>query len=108
MLSFESKQHQDQVLIKPIGELTIFTAAEAWKELADALETHANLTVDLGEITEIDTAGIQILVWLKQEAKHRDRTLPFVNHAPPVLEALDLLDLGAVFGDTILINPSHA
>ena len=107
MFALESTQRQGKVLLKPVGELTIFTAAQARREFAEALEAHAAPEVDLSAVEEFDTAGVQILLWVKQEAIRRGHQLPFAYHSAPVMEVLDLLNLVGTFGDPILITPSH-
>ena len=57
------------------GELTIQTAAERKVALVEALETagHAGVTdlcLDLAEVTELDTAGLQLLLLIQREAAH--------------------------------------
>ncbi|HJW33258.1 MAG TPA: STAS domain-containing protein [Holophagaceae bacterium] len=108
MLTFESTQRKGKILIQPKGELTIFTAAQAKREFADALEAHADPEVDLSAVEELDTAGVQILLWARREAAHRGRTLPFVDHSPVVMEVFDLLNLVGIFGDPIFITPSQS
>lgn len=106
MLTFESTQHNGKVVIKVVGELTIYTAVQARKEFADALEVHASPEVDLSGVSEIDTAGVQVLLWAKQEAVRHGRVIPFAFHSPEVMEVLDLLNLVGTLGDPILITPS--
>lgn len=108
MLAFESTQRQGKVLIQPKGELTIYTAAQARREFAEALEAHADPEVDLARVEELDTAGVQVLLWARQEAVRRGRSLPFVDHSPAVVEVFDLLNLVGLFGDPILITPSQS
>lgn len=105
MLTFESTQHKGKVLIKLVGELTIYTAVQARKDFADALEAHASPEVDLSGVDEIDTAGVQVLLWTKQEAARQGRAIPFAHHSAAVMEVLDLLNLVGTFGDPILIAP---
>ncbi|GLH71724.1 hypothetical protein GETHLI_02260 [Geothrix limicola] len=108
MLTFESTQQKGKVLIKLVGALTIYTAVQARKEFSDALEVHAAPEVDLSGVDEIDTAGVQVLLWIKQEAALRGRSIPFAFHSPAVVEVLDLLNLAGTLGDPILIAPPHS
>ena len=55
---------------------------------------------------DLDTAGVQLLVWMKQEARRRGRNLAFFAHSPAVVEVFDLLQVAGLFGDPILIAPS--
>jgi len=91
--------------LKLVGELTIYTATEARRTLWEALERDRPGDVDLGEVRELDTAGAQLLVWLKQEARTARRPLAYLNHNPAVVEVLDLLNLAGTLGDPILMPP---
>ena len=56
--------------------------------------------VDLSGVNEIDTAGLQLMLQLKRKCGTR---LRLVNHSPAVLQILDLSNLGAQFGDPVVI-----
>jgi anti-anti-sigma factor len=108
MLTMQEAKHNGHPALKLAGDLTIYTAAEARSTLAECLEQKGEAPeLDLAGIEEIDTAGIQVLLWLKREAADRDKTMPFANHSPAVIEAFDLLKITGVFGDPILITPSN-
>lgn len=79
------------------GELTIFRAAELKPLLlADPLP----LEIDLSGVTDIDTAGVQLLMLAKNTARAQQRELRLVAHSPAVREVFELLNLGACLGDT--------
>ena len=85
------------------GPLTIYEAGEAKARLIGALQRAASLDVDLAMVTEIDTAGVQLLVLAKKEAAAAGKTARLVNHSPAVLDAIDLYQLGASLGDPLLV-----
>lgn len=87
------------------GDLTIFHAAEIHAELRAALERKVPVGLDLSGVEEMDSAGAQILLWLKREARGQGQAAPFVNHSPVVVEVLDQLSLAGVLGDTLVISP---
>ncbi|WP_005037984.1 STAS domain-containing protein [Holophaga foetida] len=88
------------------GDLTIYSAAEARHELETHLSQHPTLVLDLSEIDELDTSGVQVLLWLKREAAARVGALSLVRHSPAVVETFDLLHVTGIFGDPILIGPA--
>jgi len=92
--------------LKLSGELSIYSAAQARGELLPHVGKHKALELDLWGVEELDTAGVQVLLWAKREARAHDRALPFVNHSPVVIEVFDLLKVTGIFGDPILIAPS--
>lgn len=102
MIAFERTKKGLQVS----GELTIFHAAEARFRLREELEGAKGLEVDLSQVTELDTAGAQVLLWLKREARAQGRSVPFVHHSAAVVEVLDLLNLAGALGDTLVLSPN--
>jgi ABC-type transporter Mla MlaB component len=89
------------------GPLTIYEAREAKARLIGALERAASLDIDLAMVTEIDTAGVQLLVLAKTEAVAAGRSARLVNHSPAVLDAIDLYRLGAFLGDPLSVRSAR-
>ncbi|KQV78595.1 hypothetical protein ASD15_22600 [Massilia sp. Root351] len=89
------------------GELTIYRAAELKAALLAAVSrAHAGghaLEVDLAGVTEIDTAGVQLLMLARRSALQLQRQLRLVAHSPAVLEVFELMDLAGWFGDPLLM-----
>ena len=87
------------------GEMSIYRAAELKERLIDALaEADAVLEVDLAGVTEIDTAGVQLLMLTKREADASGRRLRLLSHSRAVATAFELLNLAGFFGDPILVE----
>jgi len=83
------------------GELTIFRAAE----LKDALMREpAPQEIDLSAVTEMDTAGLQLLMAAKRAANAEQRTLRLLAHSPAVLEVFELLNVAAYFNDPLVME----
>jgi len=106
MLQLDRSTHEGEPVLGLQGALTIYEAAEARDRLSAALDQAPCLRLNLAGLEELDTAGVQLLVWLKQEARRRGRTLALAAHSPAVLEVFDLLQVAGLFGDPILIAPS--
>ena len=87
------------------GELTIYTAAELRQQLLDALATGQEVDVDLSQVSEIDSAGMQLMVAAKREAAGRNQLLHFTNHSQAVFDVLELCKLSGHLGDPLLIQP---
>ena len=84
-----------------VGELTIFRAME----LKPALLSSPPVTeIDLSGVTEIDTAGVQLLMLAKQTALAQGRDLKLRAHSPAVIEVFDLLNVAAYFGDHLVMD----
>ena len=86
------------------GALTIYEAANAKTALLEALQASAELEIDLSRVTEVDTAGMQLLLMTKREAARAERKVRLA-HSAASLEALDRYNLGAYFGDPVVISP---
>lgn len=86
------------------GEMTIYNALALKAQLLAPLDQCAQMEIDLAGVTEIDAAGLQLLVMAKTEAKSRGKGLTITGHSPVVLEVLDLCDLEGFFGDPVLVR----
>ncbi len=87
------------------GEMTIYRALELKQLLLSRLEEAAAVEVDLSAVTEIDTAGVQLMMLASQWARTRQRKLRIVAHSREVVEVLQLLNLETYFGDPSLTPP---
>ncbi|MFC4278784.1 STAS domain-containing protein [Achromobacter aloeverae] len=78
------------------GELTIYTAQEVRQRLSQALAADAEpepLCVDLSGVTELDTAGVQLLLAAHARAQAQQRELRLAGLAEPLREVIALLGL---------------
>lgn len=92
--------------IRLAGELCILHAAELKPRLLEYLEPERALEVDLAGVDEVDTAGVQLLLFAKREALTTNCLLSFVNHSQAMLDIIDLFNLSRDFGDPLLISAS--
>lgn len=83
------------------GELTIFSVQDIRNRLLESLADHDELTVDLGEVTEVDTAGLQLLLLAKRKP---GKTVRFANHSDEVMRLLDLANIGQTLGDPLILQ----
>jgi anti-sigma B factor antagonist len=86
------------------GELTIYTAATEKMHLQEFLETGDDLELDLSQISEMDSAGLQVLILMKREAARRNKKLRYCMHSKAVLEVLEMCNLTATFGDQVVLT----
>lgn len=76
------------------GEMTIYRAAELCAVLQAALKAgDGELALDLSAVTEIDSAGVQLLLAAGKSAAAAQRELRLVARSPAVDEALVFLGL---------------
>lgn len=83
------------------GELTIYTAGEIKQRFAEL--PPGQLEIDLAGVTEIDTAGLQLMLMLK---KKPDSAIHFVHHSAAVLRLVDLANLAGALGDPVILSAS--
>lgn len=79
------------------GDLTVFAVAALKDRLMAALQEDVNLIVDGSAVSEVDGAGIQLLLAAGKEAQQRGGTLRLQAPSDQMLEALELIDLRAQF-----------
>jgi anti-sigma B factor antagonist len=89
---------------KLAGDWSIYRAAELQAALQAALaQAGDTLELDLSGVTELDTAGVQLLMTAKRQAQAQSRSLRLFGHSAAVLDVFDLLNLGPYFGDPLLM-----
>jgi anti-sigma B factor antagonist len=80
------------------GELSIYRAAALKDVLLAPLAAGSMIELDLAGVTEIDTAGLQLLMLAKNTALALGGDLRLSASSQPVLALLELLGLSATFG----------
>ena len=75
------------------GSLTIDTAAQLRRRLVHALQDHASVRLDLSSLTDIDAAGLQLLIMIRWEAKRQCREMQIAAHHPVAREMAGLANL---------------
>lgn len=88
------------------GELTIYRAAELKPALLAPLDPGRTLEVDLAGVTELDTAGLQLLMLAKKTAQAQGGALKLTGHSAAVVDVFELLGLAGWFGDPLVIAPA--
>jgi len=84
------------------GELTIYTAATVHAEISSALAKGNRIQeVDLSAVTEIDTAGLQLLLMARRSVNAAQRPLQVLNPSSAVSDLLGLLQLGETLQGTV-------
>jgi len=81
------------------GELTIYTVANYRQAFLEQSRGCDGVTIDLAGVTEIDTAGVQLLVALRQHLIGTESGLQLCNPSESVQEALELTRLVDQFAD---------
>ena len=87
------------------GEMTIYRAAEIKQTLLAPIVESAVVEFNLSRVTELDSAGVQLLMLAKRTAQAKHGDVRLVAHSPAVLDVMELLNLESYFGITPVIAP---
>jgi anti-sigma B factor antagonist len=79
--------------LRPTGELTVQTAAARAAVLTSAVTAGETLTLDLSRVTEMDTAGLQVVLVALAEARAAGGAARIVSPSPTAREVLTLAGL---------------
>lgn len=90
--------------IQAEGSMTIYEAAQLKPLMLEALQKHQHIEIDLSEVAEMDTAGMQLLLLLKRTANRTGKSVALVAHSPASLDVIDRYNLGGYFGDPVVIS----
>ncbi len=89
----EVEERDGRVCIR--GEMTIYSAAELAPDLLRrAADASAPCRIDLSEVSEIDTTGLQILLMARRARCKDAEPLELLAPSAVVTEVLELLRLG--------------
>ncbi|AZG35413.1 MULTISPECIES: STAS domain-containing protein [Shewanella] len=86
------------------GPMTINNAMELKNQFISALRASQDLELDLAAVTDIDTAGLQLLIMAKQQQIFVQHNLTLIHHSKTVFEAFEILGLVSWFNDPIVIT----
>lgn len=81
------------------GPMTVYEAIEHKRELLEALAAGAGLEIDLANVDEMDTAGLQLLVLAQREGRNAGKPVRLVRASEAVAEVLNRYRLAPCFID---------
>lgn len=84
--------------------MTIYQAPEQKARILETLGATDALELDLAQVSEIDSAGLQLLLLAKREAGNAGKAMDIVSHSPAVREAIEFANLARHFGDPLVIS----
>ena len=96
MATTRKKANKNRLVIE--GELTIYVAAELKEKIAALLAAEDAAEIDLSQTSEIDTAGLQLLLLAKSESDRLNKTIAFSQPSEAVLECWQLCNVSEFFG----------
>jgi len=103
-MPISSTNKNGQSLLHIEGDMTIYTATEIKTELMTHMVQPCEREIDLSEVSEMDSAGLQILILAKREAERHGTSLRLTGHSRAVLDVLDMCNLASYFGDPVVLS----
>lgn len=85
------------------GDLTIYEAAELKEEFSKHIEKCKAFSIDLSNVSEMDTACFQVLLAVKRECVKEEKEFTMNSHSPAVLDVLELFNIESYFGDPLVL-----
>ena len=109
-MSAAKKRKGDARALRIEGEMTIYRAAELKQILLASLGTAGTLEIDLSSVTELDTAGVQLLIAAKKTAQAQQQELRLTAHSAAVLDLLEIFSLVSFCGAPVVMpsRPAQA
>ena len=103
-MEIQTRVTPEQANVAIAGELDIYGVTEANEALRRALNEAERVEVDLRDVEAIDGAGLQMLMAAKLEAVRLGRELLLSRHSEAVIEAIELAQVHAFFGDPVVLR----
>jgi anti-anti-sigma factor len=98
MASSKKKGATEKLIVE--GELTIYTAADTKEKIGKLLESET-VEIDLSQVGEIDTAGLQLLLLARRECAQREKKIVFSNPSEAVRACWKMCNLQVEFGAAV-------
>jgi len=96
-ITIKHEQAGSECKLSLSGEMSIYSAAELKPRLLAYLQDSQSVSFDLTEVSEMDTAGIQLLWLCHKEATEAGKSLAIAGISPAAMEAVALLRLDKPF-----------
>jgi len=92
--------HEDGGVLKisVIGEMTIYNARELKKGLAEHFFSAKDIEIDLTEVGEIDTAGLQLIALARNESMSSGKRFRIASLSAPAERLVTLYNMKEFLG----------
>lgn len=85
------------------GEFNIFTAMDTKARILDAISNtpytpEGEIGIDLSQVTDIDSAGLQLMVMARREALRQGKRVQFLRCSETVADIVALCDMADYLG----------
>jgi len=87
------RKKSGDIVVRFEGRMTVDRAAEQHRVLCAALAEGLPLRVDVSEVSDIDAAGLQLLIAARRKCDAAGLGFSLKSPTAPILEAIELLGL---------------
>ena len=91
------EQNETLCTVHMPNEMTIYNAEALRNNVLSALENPQDLHIDLNEVNEIDSAGVQLLIAMAKQCKTQNKTLTLINSSDATSDILKLFGMKDYF-----------
>ncbi len=89
-----TREHKDrEAVLKIRGPLSVYEVAALRDEFLECFEKYDGLRLDLSEVDECDTAGVQLLYSARATVRDTGKHFDISDPSPSVIEAMTLVGL---------------
>lgn len=97
-LNLEVNLNTNNIEVKPIGEVDIYTSPEFKNQLHDLIQSNeVNITINGERLDYIDSTGLGVLMSLYKTAKEKNTNIILTNLKPNIYKLFDITGLNKVF-----------
>ncbi len=87
-MEYSRETRGDRALLKITGPLTVYEAAEASEAMLACFEEENGLILDLTDVQDCDTAGVQLLCAARKTAQNAGKPFAVTGASGPVKTAV--------------------
>jgi anti-sigma B factor antagonist len=101
-MHINATKHDGHLKAKLQDSLDITNVSEARDNILQLLNSGDSIRFDLSSMTEIDTAGVQLVLAVRKEAIALGKECRFVHPSPPVDDVFRALGRSGIFDESVL------
>lgn len=95
------KKSNNIAVLKP-ENMTIYEAMDVHAIFLETLAAYKKIKVDLSEVAEIDSSGLQLMLALKNDAKQQGKKVKFIAPSEDVMSLINLFDMTHDFAKSLV------
>lgn len=96
-MKLQCERNGGRQVLRPEGEFNIYGAIDFREALVAAVHAEGDIDVDLSAASEMDAAGLQLLLLARREAAASGKLLRLIAPGAAVLEVMGLCNLASRF-----------